>query len=110
MALTKSVTLNTGVELTNAYMKVSEVHLYNHASDSSYVIINVNIFKDQTARESGKPEVLKAQYKVYAEFQVYFGLNVLSQEGKNSISQGYEYLKTLAFYSDATDVIDSKEV
>lgn len=110
MALTKSVTLNNGVELPNAYIKIFRMEYNNHATTPSCTIIYVNIYKDKDARDQFKPEVISYQYCVRNElFEQYFDLNVLSQDGKNMISQAYEYLKTMDFYLDASNVVDTKE-
>ena len=111
MALTNSVSLTNGIVLENAYIKISEIEYSNHSAIDSFAIISVNIYKDKDARDANLPEVIKGEYKVTGDaFTTYLGLNVLNQEGKNLISQGYEYLKTLAYYQGATDVIDAKEV
>ena len=111
MALTKTIILNNGVELTNAYIKISKIEYDNHSTYSSTAIIHINIFKDKNARDTRKPEVTKCVYKVGGDiFTTYFSLNVLSQDGINIISQAYEYLKTLNYFENAIDIIDDKEV
>ena len=110
MALTKQITLNSGITIENAYIKVFSITYFNNASYDSYVKFNVNIFFNQDARNQGKPEVIAFPYQVSGEdFDVYFDFNVLKQAEKNIVSQAYEYLKSLSFYSDATDIVDIKE-
>jgi len=110
MALTKQITLNSGVTLPEAYIKISEISFFNSINLNSYILIRVCIFNSKADRDVKRPEVIQLSYKVTGDdFTQYFDLNVLKQLDKNIVSQGYEYLKTMAFYSDATDVIDIKE-
>lgn len=110
MALTKQITLNSGVTLTNAYIKISEMSYVNSINLNSHVLIKVCIFNSEADRNFKRPEVIQLNYKVTGnDFNQYFTLNVLKQLDKNIISQGYEFLKTISYYSDATDVIDTKE-
>jgi len=110
MALQKSVVLNSGVGLLESYIKISKILYSNISSTQSYVDITINIFNDKASRDALKPEVISFNYRVTDEdFDTYFSLNVLSQDGINIISQGYEYLKSLDFFSDSVDIIDIKE-
>ena len=110
MALKKQVTLDSGVTLEEAYIKIRSLECFNHSNYDSYVIINVAIFFNQEARNSHKPEVITFSYKVTGDaFTQYFAFNVIKQEGVHPVSQAYLYLKTLSFYADAEDVLDIKE-
>jgi hypothetical protein len=109
MALQKSIDLMNGINLPEAYIKISSIE-YNNA-DTLSVRLSVDIFKDQDSRNSKKPEVVKYDYTISGDnFTTYFSLNVLSQDGKNILQQGYEYLKSIDFYKDAIDITDDKEV
>jgi len=110
MGLQKQIELENGVILSAAYIKVSTFYFYNKSGDSSYVTLEVNIFKDQQARIDGKPEVAKFIHKCSdPKFTEYFSLSVLNDENKNMISQAYEWMKTMSIYSGATNILDSKE-
>ncbi len=105
MALQKNITLDNGINLPESYIMISSVNYIN----GYHSTVKVNIYKDRSARLSGKSEVVKFQHLCVDDFPVYFSYSVLDQEGVNIISKGYEYLKTLPFYSDTIDVIDPKE-
>jgi hypothetical protein len=110
MALQKQITLDNGVTLTEAYIKIASFEFSNKASDVSYVRLEVNVFKDKTARDSGRPEVTKFVHKIGDPlFTEYFSLSILNQVDKNMISQAYSYLKTMSVYSGAMDIQDDKE-
>lgn len=110
MALQKQINLNSGVSLTDAYIKISSFEFSNKANDVSYVRLEVNIFKDKSARDDGRPEVTKFVHKIdNPAFTEYFSLSILNQENVNMISQAYNYLKTMAVYSGALDIQDDKE-
>lgn len=110
MALQKQITLNNGVTLTEAYIKISLFEFSNKANDVSCVRLEVNVFKDKSARDEGRPEVTKFVHKISnPTFTEYFSLSVLNQENVNMISQAYNYLKTIAVYSGALDIQDNKE-
>ena len=110
MGLQKQIELESGVILPSAYIKISTFYFYNKSGDSSYVNIEVNIFKDQQARLDGKPEVAKFIHKCSEpKFNEYFSLVVLNGENINMISQSYEWMKTMNIYSGSSDIQDSKE-
>jgi hypothetical protein len=110
MGLQKQIELESGVILPEAYAKVSTFYFYNTSSDNSYVNIEVNIFKDKAARDSGKPEVAKFIHKCNdPNFTEYFSLSVLNGIDVNMISQAYEWMKTMSIYSGSIDIVDSKE-
>lgn len=110
MALVKNITLESGVNLPNAYIKVSEVIYYNYAYRTPYVDVIVSVFKDQAARESGKVEVFQFNHRTpSAVFTSYFTLDILSEEGINVISQAYTWMLTMDIYSGATTVDEEGE-
>lgn len=110
MALIKNITLESGINLPTAYIKISEVNYQNYAYQASYVELVISVFKDQAARSAGKVEVVKFVHRCTGTpFETYFQLSVLSEEGKNVINQGYNWLLTLNTYSGATSVLDDKE-
>lgn len=107
MGLQKNITLDTGINLPESYMKISSVNYIN----GYHTVISVNIYKDKTARLDGKPEIVKFKHSCVEieEFNTYFSLDVLNQVDVNILSQSYIWLKTLPFYTDAIDVTDLKE-
>ncbi len=110
MALQKNITLDNGVVIENAYIKLCEVNYHNKVGEPNSACLCVTIFKDKTYRDANKPEVAKMRYIVSGDnFNLFFSLPVLSQAEKNIVIQGYEFMKTLPFYADAIDVEDSKE-
>ncbi len=107
MGLQKNITLDNGINLPNAYMKISSCNYIN----GYHCVVSVNIYKDKTARVDNKSEVIKFKHSCskIEEFEEYFSYTVLNQESINIISQSYLWLKTLSFYSDSIDVTDLKE-
>lgn len=107
MGLQKNITLDNGINLPEAYMKISSCTYIN----GYHTVINVNVYKDKTSRVNNKPEIIKFKHSCVeiSDFNQYFSLDVLNELDKNIISQSYLWLKTLSFYSDAIDVNDLKE-
>jgi len=110
MALQKQIKLMNGIELPNAYIKISTFDFYNKVNDSNYVKIEVSIFKDKDARNNGRPEVIKFIHKFSEpKFSEYFNINTLNQADTNFLKQSYSLLKTMDVYSGAIDIQDDKE-
>jgi len=110
MGLQKRIELDNGVILENAYIKIANIALSNKSGEESYVLVDINIFKDLQARIDGKPEVTKFVHKcTNSNFITYFSIPVLNAANKNIISQSYEWLKTMSLYSGSIDIQDSKE-
>ena len=110
MALTKPITMDTGVVLSNAYIKIVNICFKMNTNLQNIVEIVVNIYESKTSRDNFLPEIFQSTHKITGSMETqYFNTNVLSQDGINPIDQAYAFLKTLPFYSDATDVIDQKE-
>ena len=107
MALTKNITLDTGINLPEAYIKIISCNYIN----GYHVSVNVAIFKDKNARINKKQEVVKFKHNCtkIEDFAQYFSLDVLNEENKNIIGQAYLWLKTIDFYNDSTDDMDLKE-
>ena len=110
MALQKTITLDSGVTIEDAYIKLCEVNYFNKVGEPNIVRLHVTIFKDRAYREANKPEVTKMYYTITGDDYInFFSLSILSQESKNIINQGYEFLKSLVFFADAIDIEDIKE-
>lgn len=105
MAITKDLTLSSGVNLPNAYIRISMMTMKVGISAE----IKAEIYKDQASRIDNKTPVATLSHLCIDNFQTFFNFTVVNQEGVNGISQGYMFLKTLPFYQDATDVMDVKE-
>jgi len=86
MALTKQIETSQGILLENAYIKIIE-----QSGNKENINIRVGIFKDMDASRNGKE---------FLEQKLY---NFVPTLDENFIKQGYEYLKTLDEYVDATD-------
>ncbi len=105
MGLQKDITLDNGINLPTAYIVIGSITYVN----KYHVSINVNIYKDKTSKLDGKQEVVKFKHICVDDFVSYFESNILDTENVNIVSQGYLWLKTLPYYSDAIDVLDIKE-
>jgi len=103
MALQKSMTLDNGVVMNSAFMKISKIIF--SLSDINRVDITLDIYYDSTSYSNGKPEVTSIIHSCSGEdFDTYFGTTVLNQVNKNYLDQGYLWLLTLDLYSDAIQV------
>ena len=101
MGLQKNITLDSGVELTQSYIKINSVYVVFNSS----VTMGVSIYKDFAARQANLPSVVEFKHVCKdADFFTYFAENVLIASGKTTLSQSYIWLKTLPFYENAIDV------
>ena len=105
MALQKNITLDNGINLPKAYIRIISINFITNA----HIVINVGVYKNKTSRNDKKPEVIKFKHICTNEYNNYFDLNILNQENVNIVSQSYLWLKTLPFYSDTIDDMDLKE-
>ena len=107
MALIKNLTLDSGIELTEAYIKIISVTYIS----GYHTVIHLAIFKDKNARINNKAEIIKIKHNCTSieEFNQFFSIEVLNETDKNILSQAYEWLKTLTPYQDAIDDFDMKE-
>jgi hypothetical protein len=105
MALQKTITLENGVELAEAYIRINSVLMSNGTDISVLPFINLSIYKDATARQDGvDPVVTKTIPVEMAVYMEYFGSDVLDQSGVNPIVKGYEFLKVTTDFSDSLNV------
>lgn len=106
MALVKNVTLNSGINLPNAYIRVKRVDLYN----GRQVEITVEIYKDKVARNGNKSAVAEFTHKCTDQYYDYFSCDILRVEGISVLMKSYDFIKeNVAFYADAIDDYDLKE-
>jgi hypothetical protein len=105
MALQKNLTLDNGINLPEAYIRITSIVYVNNY----HVTIKVSIYKDKIARNANKSEVVKFQHLCIDDFFTYFSDDVLKENGNSLTNKGYEWIKTLDFYKDAIDITDTKE-
>lgn len=105
MAFTKDLTLASGINLPDGYIKINSLLIKNN----SKVDITVDIYKNQSAKNDKKQPVISMSHSCVDKYFDFFSQDILNTEGVNVISQGYEFLKTISFYSDSEDVLDVKE-
>jgi hypothetical protein len=84
MALSKTVTTETGITVENAYIRASNVRLHGKQS----LVFDVCIHAD-----ANSPAIEKRR-----------GSSDYNMSGSNPFVQAYEHLKTTSDYSDAGDV------
>lgn len=102
MALQKEIELYNGITLTSAYILITDVTIDYH---NSIATIIVNIYKDSTAYGNGRPEVVTNTHQCSGtSFTTYFSESVLSVVDITPLVKAYEWLLTLALYSDAIPV------
>lgn len=101
MGLQKNITLSNGINLPEAYIKIRSFSVVPNES----LDVSVSIYKDLSARESGKMSVTEFQHSCTKnEYFQYFTEDIEKELGKTIISQVYLWLKTLPFYESAVDV------
>lgn len=104
MALQTSITLESGIELFNAYFKITQVNLkLELKSDFNSVEIHVSTFRDQQARQNELQPVLTLTYFAKGEeFKQFFSYEKL--QDSNIVRQAYFFLKTKLLFQGASDV------
>lgn len=88
MAIQKSVNLENGVALTDAYLKAKSI-----AGTKTGLVIELTINVSSDLSDQNKPVAI---------INYYFTPDLLSED--NFFKQAYTYLKTLPEYTDALDV------
>lgn len=89
MALSKTINLQNGLTVDNAYIRIDTV-----VGSKDLLNITVKSYISQQAFQEGK---------AYLEQKLYSFTPSVEEETSNFIKQGYEYLKTLEEYQDAVD-------
>lgn len=89
MALSKTITLNNGLVVENAYIRIAEI-----AGNKHFLNLIVHSYISQQAFQEGK---------TFLEQKLYSFIPSVEEGVTNFIKQGYEYLKTLEEYQDAID-------
>lgn len=89
MALLKTITTNTGIEVQNAYIRVDAVAGYKGGIEAS-----VNFYVSQQAFVDGNG---------YVQQKIINFVPSVEQGSENFIAQAYGHLKTLPEFADAID-------
>lgn len=96
MALQKTIKLNNGLEVQNAYIRIDAVSGYKGGLD-----ISVNSYVSQSDFQEGKG---------YLEQKMYHFVPSVANQSSNFIKQGYEYLKTLDDFKESIDVLETEQI
>jgi hypothetical protein len=89
MALCKNITLENGLTVENAYIRIASLSGTKYGLD-----ITVHSYVSQQAYQDDKP---------FLERKIYSFVPDVGENSPNFIKQGYEYLKTLSEYQGAVD-------
>lgn len=89
MALSKTTTTSTGIDVTNAYIRVDTVAGYKGRIDTS---VNYYVSKQEFIDGKG-----------YVQQQMFAFVPDIADGSANFIAQAYEHLKTLPEFADAID-------
>ncbi|MEK4721526.1 hypothetical protein NST66_29010 [Priestia sp. FSL W8-0524] len=92
MALNKSILLESGLEVTDAYHRIET---YN--GDKKELKFTLVSYLDKTAATEGKAALREETFSCPPN---------LADYSYNFIKQGYQYLKTLDQFKDAIDVLE----
>lgn len=94
MAFQMKITLNSGIEIPNAYVKISYLD-----GNKTGITLYLNAYVDQDTMNAGRPviEGYSANY--------YF-VPTTGTGATDFITQGYNYLKTLPDFQGATDILE----
>jgi hypothetical protein len=92
MALKQNITLNNGLNIENAYIRIDT---FSGSKKSVQIIVNSYISQESFNNGIG-----------YLEQNIYTFTPDVSNTAKLVIKQGYEYIKTLEEYKDAVDLLD----
>ena len=104
MALQMSTVTAGDITLSTAYYKIHDVRMYFRDTNPRAEIV-VSMYKDSDARTAEKARVTAVSYTCSGEdFDTYLGTTALNTVDQNVRERAYEYLKTLAEFSGASDV------
>ena len=102
MALQKSIELESGIILLEAYIQIIKVCV---DSSNNHIEFCISVFKDYNARINNKPEVTSLRLECRGnDYLTYFSDSVLKEIDKSLLSQSYEYLKTQSYFLGAANV------
>lgn len=92
MALIQTITLQNGLEVQDAYIRIDTV-----SGSKNRLDISVKSYVSRDSFNSGLGFLEQVTYNFVPS---------VADGSHNFIKQGYEYLKTLPEYADAVDVIE----
>lgn len=122
MAIKCTYKSSRGLELPNAYCKITSLGLTEHSEveGSRYAFITVGVWASKEQRETNPTPITVEQFRVangYVSqgigteetldnaYDRVFGSDVLSGNGVNPVTAAYDYVKQLsAFNTDQTNV------
>lgn len=105
MALQGHIELYNGVDMTSAYVIVSEVRMRKSEGGTNHTDVFVAIYFNQTVKDAERPEVTTFIHRAIGTvYDTYFAETVLDDAGKTLFTQAYEYLKSLSQYSGFQDI------
>lgn len=103
MAILKTITINGGIPVDDAFIKVIEVR-----KRIDQVRIDLVAFKDAQSsqtdndiRDFSNREIVNHTEKAFVK---YFSEEALKKQGASLFKNAYNYIKTLSKYSGAVDV------
>jgi len=109
MALEMNLTLDNGINIPSAYLKIIEINNIIKVGEIKKIQIILNIYKDKDSRFERKPEIIQFYHECSSDqYEMFFNESILKQEGITSISQCYEWLKSLPSYTGAISILDEK--
>jgi len=103
MALQATISFENGITLQDAYVIIEKITInYTNPTIASIIVL---IYKDSTAYNDGKTEVISITHQCTGDnFTTYFSESVLDEAFKNPLTQGYSFLQSLPFYGGAVIV------
>ena len=105
MALQGHIELYNGVDMTSAYVIVSEVRIRKIEGGTNQSDVFVAVYFNQNAKTTFKPEVTTFIHRATGTtYDTYFADSVLDDAGKTIFSQAYEYLKSITQYNGFLDI------
>lgn len=103
MALQKTIYTEDNTGCAATYWKICD--LFGDWKDET-MTIKLCGYLSQSARDNGKNHIMQKSYNLNGHvFRQYFSIEAMSPEGKNVVSQGYEFIKY-----NASEFIDSEDV
>jgi len=92
MALSKRLTLENGIVLPDAYIRIANIKF--ERSKSGRVILEIAIYKNLETYEDNKPEIMSIRHTCSSKkYKTYFSSDVLNESDTNYLSQAYLWLK-----------------
>ncbi len=100
MPLQATITFDNGITLQEGYVVINNVCITY--LNPSHVDISVLIYKDATAYNDEKSEVIALKHLCTStSFETYFSESVLGEAFKTPLTQSYAFLQTLPLYGGA---------